>query len=131
LTTDAKRTGEQSAYLTAETKPDTHSGVLYRFRGVKPGTEYVFSCYVLNSSKDPITGGAYGQLSIEWLKNEKEIDRTWGVVWGPDTSASEWKLVEMTAKAPADADACNFAIQLFRKDGSGTFYADDVVVLEK
>ena len=131
LTAEAKRTGDQAVYVSAEPKAESHSGILYRYREVKPGKTYVFSCYVLNSTKDPIKGGAYGQLSIEWLKNEKEIDRTWGITWGPDLSTTEWRNVEMTAIAPAEADACNFVIQFFRKDGSGTYYADDTVVEEK
>lgn len=131
LTTAASRTGEQAVLISAEANNETHSGVLYRYRNVVPGKIYDFSCYVKNSTTDPITGGAYGQLSIEWLKNEKETERTWGATWGPDVSDTEWKKVEMTAIAPADADACNFVIQFFRKDGSGGFYADDVMVEEK
>ncbi|MFA5336423.1 MAG: carbohydrate binding domain-containing protein [Candidatus Omnitrophota bacterium] len=131
LTAEAKRTGDQSVYISAEANAETHSGILYRYRNVVPGKTYIFSCYVLNSAGNPMTGGSYGQLSIEWLKNEKEIERTWGVTWGPDASMTDWKQVEMTAVAPADADACNFVIQFFRKDGSGGYYADDIMVEEK
>ena len=34
-------------------------------------------------------------------------------------------------EAPADADSCNFVIQFFNKNGTGTFLADDVTVEEK
>jgi hypothetical protein len=131
LTSETGRTGDQSVYISSAPSRGSHSGILYRYRNVVPGKTYVFSCYVLNSSKDPISGDAYGQLSIEWLKNERETERTWGIIWGPETSKTDWTRQEMTATAPVDADACNFVIQFFRRDGSGAYYADDAMVEEK
>jgi hypothetical protein len=140
IVTGKARTGIQSIYISSPPEPETHSGIYYHFNGVKPGAEYALSCYVINSDINPITGGAYGQLSIEWQKKGKDKDsndisvditRAWGPTFGADLSASEWKLQTMTAVAPADADSCKFVIQFFNKDGKGTFYADDVSAGEK
>lgn len=133
INTEVRRTGSQAIYVSAEAKPESHSGILYHYKAVKPGKTYSFSCYVRNSSKDPITAGAYGQVSIEWVKDDKEIDdtRTWGDTWGADLSASDWKLVNVTGAAPEGADSCKFVIQFFNKDGKGIFYADDAVATEK
>lgn len=131
ITIENMRTGNQSAYISSASEPESHSGILYHSSNIKPGKTYVFSCYVLNSAQDPMTKGAYGQLSIEWKIGEKEISRAWGPTFGADLSTTKWKMEEMTGMAPADADSCNFAIQFFNKDGKGTFYADDVTVEEK
>ncbi len=131
ITVEKAKTGDQSVYLSSSTEPESHSGVLYYYKGVKPGKTYAFSCYVMNSAKDPITNGAYGQLSIEWRKGEEEIIRTWGQAFGQELLTSKWTFESMTAEAPADADGCNFVIQFFNKDGKGVFFADDVTAEEK
>jgi len=131
ITIEKTRTGNQSVYLSCPLEPESHGGVLYYYKDVKPGKTYAFSCYVINSAKDSITKGAYGQLSIEWKKGEIEITRAWGPSFGPDLSTSEWTLQSMTAEAPADADGCNFVVQFFNKDGKGAFFIDDVTAEEK
>lgn len=131
ITIENARTGSQAVYLTSPPEPESHGGVLYYYKGAKPGNVYAFSCYVMNSAKDPITKGAYGQLSIEWKKGDLEITRAWGPPFGPDLSISEWTLQSMAAEAPADADGCNFVVQFFNKDGKGAFFIDDVTVEEK
>lgn len=132
-TTDAAKTGAQSIYVSSEGKPECASGILYNYKPVTPGKTYSFSCYVRNSSKDPISGGAYGQVSLEWRKGDKEIDnsRAWGETWGAGLSASEWKQVNVTGVAPEGADGCNLVIQFFNKDGKGAFFADDAAIAEK
>ncbi len=134
------KTGSQSIYVSSPKQSETHDGVYYHYNDVKPGKEYLFSCYVINSFKDPLSGDAYGQLSIEWQKKSKdkdgkditiEIVRSWGPAFDASLSTSEWKLQSMTAAAPADAESCNFVIQLFNKEGKGTFYADDAIAEEK
>lgn len=131
ITIEKMRTGNQSAYISSASEPESHSGIIYYYRNIKPGKTYAFSCYVLNSAQDPMTKGAYGQLSIEWRIGEKEISRAWGPTFGADLSTTKWKLEEMTGMAPADADNCNFVIQFFNKDGKGAFFADDVTIEEK
>lgn len=131
ITTDAKRTGKQGIYFTSYQTPEDHGGILTTYKDVKPGKTYTFSCYVINSITDPIIGGAFGQISIEWRKGDKEIARDWGPTYGESLSRSEWKLEMMTSTAPREADSCNFVIQFFNKDGQGGYYADDASVEEK
>lgn len=131
VTTDAKRTGKQAIYFTSYPNPDEHGGILCTYKNVQPGKTYAFSCYVINSMTDPMIGGAYGQISIEWKIGDKEISRDWGPTYGADISSSAWKLVTMTATAPQEADSCNFVIQFFNKDGQGGYYADDASAEEK
>lgn len=140
VTGDKARSGTQSIYISSATKPESHSGIFYHYEGAKPGKEYLFSCYVINSATDPITGGAYGQLSIEWQKKGKdkdgkditiEISRSWGPSFGGDLSSFYWKLQSMPAIAPVATESCNFAVQFFNKDGKGTFYVDNASVEEK
>lgn len=131
ITIDAKRTGSQAIYFTSYPEPNGHGGILYTFRDIKSGKTYAFSCYVINSAKDPLTGDAIGQISIEWRKDDQEISRNWGPSFGGELSASQWKFFEMTAVAPVDADSCNFVIQFFNKDGKGTYYADDASASER
>lgn len=129
--TKKAKTGNQSVYISSPPQPESHSGIYYQYNGVKPGKAYVFFCYVLNTIKDPLTKGAFGQLSIEWRKGDKELSRNWGPTFGAGLSTTGWKLESMTAVAPADADNCKFVIQILTKDGKGTFYVDDVTVEEK
>lgn len=131
ITTDAKKTGKQGIYFNSYSKADEHGGIITTYKDVKPGKAYTFSCYVINSITDPMIGGAFGQLSIEWRSGDKEIARDWGPTYGAALSSSECNLETMTSTAPTDADSCNFVIQFFNKDGQGSYYADDASVEEK
>jgi hypothetical protein len=131
ISIEKMRTGVQSVYLSCPPEPESHGGILYYYNAVKPGKTYTFSCYVINSDKDTITKGAYGQLSVEWKNGGQEIFRSWGPVFGAGLSASKWIFESITAEAPADSDGCNFVVQLFGKDGKGTFFVDDVTIEEK
>ncbi len=140
ISVEKVRIGKQSVYISSPSQPESHSGIFYHYDHVRPGKSYKFSCYVINSSKDPIKGNAFGQISIEWQKKAKdkdrkdrliEISRDWGPSFGPELSTSEWTLQSWTAEAPADADGCNFVIQLFNKAGKGTFFVDDATADEK
>lgn len=140
IASDKARSGTRSVYISSAAKPESHSGIYCHYNGIKPGKEYLFSCYVVNSAKDPISRGAYGQLSIEWHRKGKdkdgkditiEIARSWGPVFGAGLSNYSWKLQSMAAIAPADSESCNFIIQFFNKDGKGAFYVDDAVAEEK
>ena len=140
ITGDKARSATQSVYISSAAKSGSHSGVFYHYEGVKPGKEYLFSCYVINSAKDPITGGAHGRLSIEWQRRGKdkdgkdiaiEISRSWGQTFGAGLSRSYWKLQSLTAIAPAGAESCNFVVQFFNKDGKGAFFVDDASAAER
>ena len=131
-TTKTTRTGKQAVYFT---KPPLeaaqHQGIVFTYKGAKQGKEYAFSCYVKNSKKDPIKGKAYGQLSIEWRKKGKEINRTWGPCWRTDLSSKDWKLINMSTVAPQGVDECFFVVNFFTKNGSGAYFADDISAVEK
>lgn len=135
LATNEFRSGTQAAYLAC---PKTHdnNGIFFSYSGVKPGEEYKFSCYVKNFSEEPLKGDVIGQLSIEWLKRDKdkegkdiltEISRDWGPKFGPELPVIKWELFTMTAIAPTDADSCRFVIQFFNNgEGGGKFFVDEV-----
>jgi len=132
ITSKTARTGKQAIYFTKP--PDNkaqHQGIVFTYKGVKQSKEYTFSCYVKNSEKDPIKGSAYGQISIEWRKGGKEISRTWGPTWDANLSTENWKLVSMSAVAPQGVDECFFVINFFTEGGSGAYFADDVLAVER
>lgn len=129
LSTTVHRKGQQSVYFACPKQNDS-MGIFYTYKNVKPGDKYIFSVHVLNCAEDPISGNAFGQLSIEWRKTtdngREEISRDYGSKLGPELSSMKWTSVTMSAVAPADADNCNFVIQFFNKEnGGGKFFADD------
>ncbi len=134
LSTTTSRSGSQAAYLACPKTGDSN-GIFFTYTKVEPEKEYTFSCYVKNSSKKPLKGDVFGQLSIEWFKKGKdkdgkdtlvEINRAWGPKFGPKLPVIKWVPVTMTATAPADADICHFTIQFFNNgNGSGTFFVDE------
>ncbi len=131
-TADASRTGKYSVYFIGPPGGEAQTqGIVFTFKNVEPDKEYVFSVYAMNSKKDSIKERAYGQISIEWRKDNEEIDRAWGPTWGVDLSCNKWKLCEMTAIAPKGTDECFFVITFFAEDGSGMFYIDDAVAVGK
>lgn len=135
LSTTERRRGQQSVYFLCP-KQGESTGVFYTYRKVKPGNKYIFQCYVMNSREEPISGQAFGQLSIEWRKTTKdkdnkdvqvEISRDFGQKFGQNLPCLRWTLASISAIAPQDADNCNFVIQFFNDtNGSGKFFADDV-----
>lgn len=143
ITHEKYKLGSQSAYLACPTLNEAE-GIVFTYRAVKSGKRYVFSCYVMNSAKEPIKGNAFGQMSIEWKRKkiekdeggkdrevDVEISRDWGPKIGPELSPLKWTLFTMTAVAPQGADRCNFVIQFFNNGGSGKFFVDDVSAEEK
>lgn len=143
ITNEAHRMGSQSAFFSCPHQGEAE-GMVFTYKAVKPGKEYVFSCYALNSARDPVKGNAFGQISIEWRKKKmgkdkdgkdievyEEISRSWGPTFGPELHALKWTFFSMTATAPAEADDCNFVIQFFNNGGSGKFFVDDVAAEEK
>lgn len=121
ITNEAHRMGSQSAFFSCPHQGEAE-GMVFTYKAVKPGKEYVFSCYVLNSAKDPVKGNAFGQISIEWRKKDVEISRSWGPTFGSELSALKWTLFSMTATAPSEVESCNFVIQFFNNGGSGKFF---------
>lgn len=130
LTNEAHRLGSQSAYFSCPYQGEIE-GMFFIYKAVKPGKEYIFSCYVINSVKNPVKGNAFGQISIEWKRKNAEITRSWGPTFGSEVSALKWTPFTMTAIAPSEADSCNFVIQFFNNGGSGKLFVDDVSAEEK
>ena len=134
LSTIVHRKGQQSVYFTSPKQGDS-TGILWTYKNVKTGDKYTFSAYAMNCAEDPISGNAFGQLSIEWRKTTKdkdnkelqlEISRDFGPKFGPELSSMRWTFFTMSAVAPVDADNCNFVIQFFNKEnGGGKYFADD------
>lgn len=134
LATNEFRSGAQAACLVCPKTGDSN-GIFFSYSEVKPGNKYIFSCYAKNFSKEPLKGDVVGQLSIEWLKRDKdkegkdilaEISRDWGPKFGPELSVMKWEPFTMTATAPADADSCRFTIQFFNNGGGGgKFFVED------
>ncbi|MDP2942792.1 MAG: carbohydrate binding domain-containing protein [Candidatus Omnitrophota bacterium] len=130
IATNEFRSGSQSVYLRCPKTNDV-GGVFYTYKKIKPGKEYTFSCYAKNSLSNPVTGNAFGQISIEWQKKARdnivEISRSWGPTFGPELAVIKWTPFTMTATAPTDTDQCSFVIQFFnRGDGCGELFVDDV-----
>src|SRR3990167_7016860 len=44
ITIENARTGSQAVYLASPPEPESHGGVIYYYRAVKPGKTYAFSC---------------------------------------------------------------------------------------
>lgn len=143
LTSEEHRWGSQSVYFSCPHQGEVQ-GMVFTYKAVKPGKQYIFSCYAKNSTKVPIKGNAFGQISIEWRKKKMgkdkdgkdievydEISRSWGPTFGPELHALKWTFFTMTATAPPKADNCNFVIQFFNNGGSGKFFVDDVSAEEK
>lgn len=143
LTQEKHRMGSQSAYFSCPHQGEVE-GMVFTYKAFKPGKQYLFSCYALNSAKDPIKGNAFGQMSIEWKKKKiekdkdgkdievnEEVSRAWGPTFGPELSNIKWAPFSMTATAPQGADSCNFVIQFINNGGSGKFFVDDVSAEER
>lgn len=143
LTHEKYRKGGQSVYLSCPCEGEVQ-GVVFTYREVEPGKKYTFSCYAINSARDPIKGNVFGQISIEWRKRgigkdedgndievDVEISRDWGPKFKPGLNAIKWTFFTMTATAPPEADNCNFVIQFFNNGGSGKFFVDDVSAEKK
>jgi len=139
LSTTERRRGQQSVYFLCP-KQGESTGVFYTYKKVKPGNKYIFHCYVMNSREEPMSGQAFGQLSIEWRKTTKdkdnkdvqvEISRDFGQKFGQNLPCLKWTLMSISAIAPQDADNCNFVIQFYNDtNGAGKFFADDVAAEE-
>jgi hypothetical protein len=126
--TDAKKkAGSQSAFFKCQTAADVFEGLAQKI-SVEPGRHYIFTVYILNNPEDPLTGDAFGQISLEWQNGSgKEVNRTHGPVWNFESSSSRWEKYLVEYDAPADATTASLVITIFSKNsaGAGSFYADD------
>ncbi|HEY8241287.1 MAG TPA: hypothetical protein VIH35_07570 [Kiritimatiellia bacterium] len=131
LKTGAAKSGTNSLQLIAQGKPRSFQGVT-QILDVQPGERYDMSAFVHKVSENPLKGGAYGQLVIEWLDAEgKEIERVWGPAWGKNLSRVRWEKVSIErAQAPPLAVRAVFGVHLYDGKGaaSGSVLVDDIAV---
>ena len=132
--TDArKHSGMQSLFFKAQTPTEAYEGFAQKFLMVPDG-HYTFSAWVLNDPQDPMTGAAYGQVSIEW-KDAKgvEISRTYSPAWSREASSTRWEKFSVDDYAPANAAVGIAVITFFCRDSSGVggFFADDCELVRR
>ena len=132
--TDArKRSGMQSLLFKAQTPTEAYEGFAQKF-AVVPDDHYTFSAWVLNDPQDPLTGEAYGQVSIEW-KDAKgvEISRTYSPAWSRDQSPTGWQKFSVDDYAPANAAVGIAVITFFCRDSSGVggFFVDECELVRR
>lgn len=131
LSSKVNRNSKQSVRLAVQGTPNSYQGV-FQALTVSAGNSFQFTVYARNDNRQPLTGGARGQISIEWKAGDgQELDRTWGPDWSASLSGSNWTKFEMTGKAPPNAAYAHFVIVQF--DGadagaSGAFLVDDASV---
>lgn len=132
--TDArKREGVQSLLFKAQTPAEAYEGVAQKFAAT-PGHQYTFSAWVLNDPQDPMTGGGYGQVSIEWKDaNELEISRTYSREWGREVSSERWEKFSVEDYAPTNAAVGIAVITFFCRDsaGVGGFFVDECELVRR
>ena len=104
------------------------SGLWQDFDNVLPGHTYVADAWLRNNSDDPISGGTYGVIAIEWYDEETNM------IGSPVESARLtgpndcWQYFAVTSTAPAEASFGRVVISL-KCDGcdypTGSLYVDN------
>jgi hypothetical protein len=127
---DASKGGCSVAFINAS-RPVKYQG-LYQTLRVKSGARYEFSAEVALNPDNPLSGFAYGQLSIEWRDAQgKEIDRSWSHSWGPNLPKGKWSRFVINEIAPPRAAKASFVITLFSQgETTGSFLVDDARVVK-
>ncbi len=128
-----KKSGAQSAFLQAQQQIDAYQGLAQRF-SAKPQTHYTFSVYVLKDPENSLTGGSFGQISIEWQDDKGvEITRVYGSTWNSQLSSSRWEKFTIEADTPDNVAMGVVVISFFAKDanGFGKFFIDDTDLSSK
>lgn len=128
---DVAKEDLQSVRFQPQRVADAYQGLGQAIR-VEPLEMYQFSVYVYVDPDDRMRSSVRGQLSIEWInERDVEVERTWGPAWEWTLAPGEWRKIEMTAQAHADAVGAVFVITHFDESAgreSGTFYIDDASV---
>ncbi len=122
-----KRGGLQSLMFKAQAAGNQYAGMAQLFSAA-PGHRYSFSAYVLGDAMDPISEGAYGQISLEWQDvHGNEIERVHGPIWDINLGTARWERFVVEGEPPPGT-ARGVAVFTFFSQaslGQGTFYADD------
>ncbi len=128
---DVAMEGLQSVRFQPQRVADAYQGLGQAIR-VEPLEMYRFAVHVYVDPDDRMRSSVRGQLSIEWInERDVEVERTWGPVWEWTLAPGEWRKIDMTAQAHADAVGAVFVITHFDESAgreSGTFYIDEASV---
>lgn len=128
VTMEYRKAGIQSCRFQAQSETNAYQGIAQRF-DAQPGKAYSFTAYVRGESKAPLTGGAYGQVSLEWQDaSGVEIRREHGPIWGSDLLPDYWGKYTVDSIAPEGAFYGVAVVTFFsmQSGGNGIFYVDDV-----
>lgn len=133
VTDSRKHGGMQSLLFKAQTPTEAYEGFAQKF-AVTPDDHHTLSVWVLNDPQDPMTGEAYGQVSIEW-KDAKgvEISRTYSPAWSKDMSTTRWEKFSVEDYVPTNAVVGIAVITFFCRDSSGVggFFVDDCELVRR
>ncbi len=122
-----KKAGMQSLKLKAQAPTNAYEGIAQKFPA-KAGKHYTFVIYAMSDLSNPLVGGSYGQISLEWHDDTgKEISRTHGPTWNFELPGSSWSKFLVEADAPENVAEGVAVVTFFGQDcnGQGAFYIDD------
>ncbi len=119
--------GKQACRFSSRDKPGSFHG-LSQVVAVTAGQPVVLTAQVQNDMADPLSGTVRGQLSLEWLRGNEEVGRSYSGDWGQELPADEWTTMTLPATAPQGADRVRIVITLRAGDAptGGAFLIDDV-----
>lgn len=125
------KTGKRCVIFVTQKRGEAFQGLITRI-DVTPGETYDFEVFVKRNTDDPLRGGAYGCLVLEWHEADgDEIERVESEPWSYQLSAFRWdrKTIESVTAPPLAAYAV-FGIHLVEDSewGRGSFYVDDVSI---
>ncbi len=125
------RTGNRCVLLKTQGESGAYLGLIQRFP-VQGGQSYSWIAHIRRNTENPLGGGAYGLLVIEWIDDDGfEITRTESAKWTYEMSAYRWDKVGIeNVTAPLQAREAVFGIHLVdgEDNGRGSFYLDDVAI---
>ena len=128
ITDSRKKSGMQSFQFRAQPgSSNAYQGIAQKFKAL-PNQHVVFTVHAMNDPIDPIAGGSYGQVSIEWQDAAgAELSRLYGPSWGVDSEPGRWQKVAVDSDAPEGAAVGVVVITFYSNEanGNGSCYVDD------
>jgi hypothetical protein len=102
---------------------------------VEKGATYEYSAWIKAYPGDPLFGGAFGVIQIEWKDaSGNELDRLLGESWDQkDLTGSGWIQRRVMGRAPAGARSASFVITYHLNSNmrsGGSFLIDDARVVQ-
>lgn len=99
---DVPFAGKQACRITGSKRVDGFHG-LTQTVAVTGDASYMVTAQVRNDPEHPLEGSLQGQLSIEWLNGDQEIQRDYSGDWRSTLSIRHWTEIQMPVNAPAGA----------------------------